>query len=102
LREIYGGRYDVYRRDWARAAENWGHPFFLKFDHEMDDHWSYPWSEQLNGNQPVDYVKRCYQRNMGLMSNTVTASTTPLEAVYPGDEYIDWTCLHGYNGGGKS
>jgi beta-mannanase len=26
---------------------------------------------------------------------------TPMSSLYPGDAYVDWTCLNGYNWGGK-
>lgn len=112
LREIYNGRYDTYLTQWARAANAWGHPFFLKFDHEMDGDWTYPWSEQLNGNQPGDYVKAwrhvhdIFQREGATNAtwvwcpNTITSVSVPLKGLYPGDAYVDWTCLHGYNWGG--
>ncbi len=114
LSEIYNGRYDTYLTEWARAAKSWGHPFFLKFNHEMNGWWSYPWAEQINGNQRGDYVKAwrhvhdIFQREGARNAtwvwcpNTVTSRSTPLHTLYPGDEYVDWTCLHGYNWGGQS
>ena len=29
--------------------------------------------------------------------NIESAATTPFEQLYPGDAYVDWTCLDGYN-----
>ena len=40
----------------ATDAKTWGHPFFMRMDHEMNGKW-YPWSEQVNGNQPGGYVR---------------------------------------------
>lgn len=114
LQEIYNGRYDAYLTKWARAAKAWGNPFFLKFNHEMNGNWSYPWAEQLNGNQPGDYVKAwrhvhtIFQREGATnvtwvwCPNHVTSFSTPLQSLYPGDAYVDWTCLHGYNWGGRN
>ena len=62
LRDIYSGTYDAYIRRWATDAKNWGHPFFLYFDNEMNGWW-YPWGEGksttgaiVNGNSAGDFV----------------------------------------------
>ena len=44
LGRIIAGDYDAYITEWATGARNWGHPFFLRFAHEMNGDW-YPWSE---------------------------------------------------------
>ena len=41
--------YDTYITNFATAAKNWGHPFFLRFDSEMNGSWS-PWGVLTNGN----------------------------------------------------
>src|SRR5262249_21677406 len=46
LKNITAGLFDPYITTWATAAKNWGHPFFLRFDWEMNGSWSYPWSEK--------------------------------------------------------
>jgi beta-mannanase len=33
---------------------------------------------------------------------TKNANSIPFEQLYPGDAYVDWTCLHGYNTGGDT
>src|SRR5579859_2215609 len=109
LAQVYSGRYDSYIASWALSAKAWGHPFFLRFDHEMNGWWQFPWSEQLNGNQPGDYVK-AWQHVHDIFTqngvtnvtwvwcpNIVSANTTPLPELYPGDSYVDWTALDGYN-----
>lgn len=108
---ITEGHYDDFIADWARAAKAWGHPFFLKFDWEMDGQWQFPWSVQLNGNQPEDYVPMwrhvhdIFEREGATnvtwvwCPTTVSRKSAPLPPLYPGDEYVDWTCLHGYNFG---
>jgi hypothetical protein len=62
-RDIYEGKYDTYIRRWATAAKNWGHPFFLRFNHESNGWW-YPWGEGktetgaiINGNSTGDFIK---------------------------------------------
>jgi hypothetical protein len=112
LVKITRGRYDKDIRAWARQAKAWGHPFFLKFNHEMDGRWQFPWSVQLNGNKPEDFVPMWRHvhdifRQEGVTNVTwVWCPTTksnqsiPFEQLYPGDAYVDWTCIHGYNFGG--
>lgn len=109
LRAITAGRYDAYIQQWAQDAKAWGHPFFLRFDWEMNGNWQFPWSVQLNGNQPADYVQawrhvhdifeRVGADNVTWVwcPNISSSVTVPLAAVYPGDSYVDWTCLDGYN-----
>jgi mannan endo-1,4-beta-mannosidase len=110
LADIYNGTYDSYITTWARAAHAWGHPFFLRFDHEMNGNW-YSWSERTNGNKPGDYVKAWRHvvslfRSAGATNatwvwcpNLTSKTTTPLSGLYPGDSYVDWTCMDGYNWG---
>ncbi len=109
LRDIYGGAYDGYITQWALDAKAWGHPFFLRFDWEMNGNWQFPWSEQLNGNQPGDYIKAWRHvhdlftqngaRNVTWVwcPNISGDTTRPMASLYPGDAYVDWTCLDGYN-----
>jgi hypothetical protein len=109
LSQIYTGVYDDYIRQWALGAKSWGHPFFLRFDWEMNGNWQYPWSEQLNGNQPGDYIKAWQhvhdifaQINVTNVTwvwcpNISSPVTRSMASLYPGDAYVDWTCLDGYN-----
>jgi hypothetical protein len=109
LSAIYTGAHDDYIRQWALSAKSWGHPFFLRFDWEMNGNWQFPWSEQLNGNQPGDYIKAWQHVHDIFTQNDVTnvtwvwcpnisgLTTRPMASLYPGDAYVDWTCLDGYN-----
>ncbi len=109
LSTIYNGLHDSYIRQWALGARQWGHPFFLRFDWEMNGNWQFPWSEQLNGNQPGDYVKAWQHVHDVFAQNGVTnvtwvwcpnisdPTTRSMATLYPGDAYVDWTCLDGYN-----
>ncbi len=109
LSTIYNGNHDAYITQWALAAKAWGHPFFLRFDWEMNGNWAFPWSEQLNGNQPGDYVRAWRHVHDIFTQNGVTnvtwvwcpnissPVTRPMASLYPGDAYVDWTCLDGYN-----
>jgi beta-mannanase len=90
----------------------------LRFNHEMNGWW-FPWAEGrtstgvVNGNSPGDYVKawrhvhdiftRVGATNVSwLWSPNIVAVNTnyaDLASVYPGDAYVDWTGVDGYNWG---
>ncbi len=57
LSNIVRGDFDAFITQWAKAAKAWNNPFFLRFNCEMNGNWQFPWSSQLNGNIPADYVK---------------------------------------------
>lgn len=108
LAQVYSGKYDQYITQWATDAKQWGHPFFLRFDHELNGYW-YPWNEQMNGNKPGDFV-RAWRHVHDIFTrvgatnatwvwcvNIEDVRTTPLAEVYPGDAYVDWTAVDGYN-----
>jgi hypothetical protein len=111
LSEIAGGRYDAFIRRWATGAKRWGHPFFLRFDWELNTN-SVSYSEHSNGNRRGEFVRmwrhvhRIFTR-VGAENVTwvwcpnaeYSASVKPLASLYPGDAYVDWTCLDGYNWG---
>jgi mannan endo-1,4-beta-mannosidase len=111
LADIYNGAYDGYISQWATSAKAWGHPLFLRFDWEMNGWWQFPWSEQLNGNQPGDYVKAWRHvhdifTQVGASNvtwvwcpNIISSQSTPLASLYPGDAYVDWAAMDGYNFG---
>jgi hypothetical protein len=111
LADVIAGTYDTYIRQFAEAAKAWGHPFFLRFDWEMNGSW-FPWSEGANGNQPGEYVaawRHVHDVFAAAGTDNVTWVWCPnvdpdgilqdLASVYPGDEYVDWTGLDGYNWG---
>ncbi|MEO7964612.1 MAG: cellulase, partial [Gemmatimonadaceae bacterium] len=45
---IASGDYDFYIDAWAREAAAFGHPIFVRFAHEMNDPYRYPWGPQNN------------------------------------------------------
>lgn len=109
LTNITSGKFDAFITQWATDAKNWGHPFFLRFDWEMNGNWQFPWSTQLNGNKPVDYInawRHVHDIFVKVGANNVTWvwapnistwNTVPLAQVYPGASYVDWVGLDGYN-----
>jgi mannan endo-1,4-beta-mannosidase len=111
LSDVIAGRYDSYIRSWAEAAREWGHPFFLRFDWEMNGNW-FAWMEGVNGNQPGEYVtawRHVHDIFTSVGATNVSWVWCPnvdpghklrnLASLYPGDEYVDWTGLDGYNFG---
>jgi beta-mannanase len=111
LQDIIGGAHDAYIRAFAQGARAWGHPFFLRIMHEMNGSWGYPWQEDENGNQRGQFVQ-AWRRIVDLLRQEgahnaslvwcpnidYPGSPNPTFAsLYPGDSYVDWTCLDGYN-----
>jgi mannan endo-1,4-beta-mannosidase len=110
LSKIINGQHDSYIRQWARDAKAWGHPMFIRFDHEMNGYW-YNWSESANGNSSgqfvtmwrhvVDIFKQEGANNVTWVwaPNRVWEKSLPLRRLYPGDSYVDWVGMSAYNWG---
>ena len=98
LRAIAKGDYDFYVVQWAKEAAAFGKPMFVRFAHEMNDPYRYPWGPQ-NGNRPDDFVAAWIHvhtifEKMGatnvLWVWSPHVSMPWIEYYYPGDEYVDW------------
>jgi hypothetical protein len=111
---VAGGTFDSYIRSFATAAKAWGHPLFLRFDWEMNGNW-FPWAQSANGNHPGDYVaawRHVHEIFTSVGATNVTwvwcpnvdpyKQFTSLQKLYPGNAYVDWTCLDGYNFGSSN
>jgi hypothetical protein len=111
LADVSEGHYDAFIKEFAEEAKAWGHPFFLRFDWEMNADWM-PWSEQVNGNGPGQFVaawRHVHDIFAQVGADNVTWTWCPyvdpsgsmqdLSSLYPGSEYVDWTALDGYNWG---
>jgi hypothetical protein len=108
LRDIARGRYDGYVRSAALAAAAWGHPFFVRFAHEMNGAW-YPWGRERHGDSPRLYVAawrhivrifRAYGATNVLwdwVPNQNRSGRFPFQQYYPGDRWVDWVGLDGFN-----
>lgn len=104
LRDIADGVYDFHIARWARAAVAWGHPFFLRFAHEMTNP-QYPWSP-ANGNTPRDY-REAWWHVHGLFDSLGASNViwvwcphgTGVAPYYPGDAYVDWVAMDVFNYG---
>lgn len=110
LQNIINGNFDAYITRWAQDSKAWGHPYFLRFAHEMNGYWN-SWSEQANGNKPGQFVlawRHVHDIFTRLGVSNVTwvwspnidySTSTPLRELYPGDGYVDWAGMSGYNWG---
>ncbi|MBS1891416.1 MAG: hypothetical protein JST59_08985 [Actinobacteria bacterium] len=114
LSDLLSRRYDRHIRAFAKEAAQWGHPFFLRFNWEMNGNW-FPWASGVNGNQPAEYVKAWRRvHNIFKAAGATNATwvwcpyvrpegkTGSLATYYPGKAYVDWTCLDAYNFGANS
>ncbi|MFA7267665.1 MAG: glycosyl hydrolase, partial [Candidatus Nanopelagicales bacterium] len=110
LDRITDGDHDAYIRQFARDAAATGKPVFVRFAAEMNGDW-HVWSTGFNGNGPGDYAA-AYRHvvdlsraegahNIKWMFNPIVSyeGSTPLTSLYPGDAYVDWVALDGYNWG---
>jgi hypothetical protein len=118
------GDYDAYLNAWAdrmvkfvRGPDGSLHSaddrrVYIRLAHEMNGDW-YPWSPVVGGNSAASYqlmwqnVRRIFWVK-GLDSSTVQwiwavnnedAGSAHAESYYPGDAYVDWIGIDGYNWG---
>lgn len=109
LTDITNKVYDTQITTWANNVKTWGKPFFLRWDWEMNGTW-FNWGALAKTN-PTDYVKS-WQHFHDVVTaagatnvtwvwcpNVEPGDSVPLSSLYPGDSYVDWTCMDGYNQG---
>jgi len=97
LAAVARGDYDFYVDKWASAAAKFGRPILLRFGHEMNDPYRYPWGPQNNTKEEYiaawRHVVERFRRNG---ANRVIWVWSPhvayqyWEMYYPGSEYVDW------------
>ena len=110
LESINRAKHDAYIRKWARDAATWGKPFYLRFAHEMNGDWN-SWSPGVNGNTASQYIA-AWKRVVNIFRqeratnvrwvwspNVEYNGSMPFKRVYPGDSYVDWVGIDGYNWG---
>jgi hypothetical protein len=110
LARIARGDFDAYIDSWAVELASYGEPLYLRFGHEMNGDW-YPWCAGCNGNTAADYVAawvRIHDRFLAAGAANVRwvwspniefSERAPLAELYPGDAYVDWVAMDGYNWG---
>lgn len=119
--DVAAGRYDELFREWGEMIRDWvvrdspqpDRRLYVNFAPEMNGDWT-PWTATRR-TTPEDYVEMWRRVRSLVMDDTVDASQiqwiwapnnvssgpSPSEAYYPGDEYVDWIGIHGYNGWGE-
>ncbi len=110
LDSILAGKLDGYFDGWAQQLARYGRPVMLRWAHEMNGNW-YPWGRQ-DGNTPEKYVaawRHLHDRFVAAGATNVLWVWSPnvvddgggnaaaFEPYYPGDAYVDWVGLDGYN-----
>lgn len=109
LAEIASGERDADLARWARAVRAYGMPFFFRWNWEMNGTW-FQWGEEAAAS-PAAYVSS-WRRFHDIAEvqgatnvtwvwcpNTRFLGSTPIAWLYPGDAYVDWTCIDAYNAG---
>jgi glycosyl hydrolase family 26 len=105
LSQIASGSYDSYLHEQAKAAKSWGTTLMIRFGHEMNGTW-YSWS-----GQPESFVAAWRHivsifRADGVTNvkwvfspNIQEGTKYPISPYFPGDEWVDYVGLDGYNWG---
>jgi Concanavalin A-like lectin/glucanases superfamily/Glycosyl hydrolase family 26 len=113
LANITNGSQDSVIKARANAAKAFGKQMLVRWGYEMNGHW-FDWSGASNGNNPAAYIAAWKHivnifRNAGatnvLWIWTVNNGDNPNVSwnnyanYYPGDDYVDWVGIDGYNWG---
>ena len=108
LSAVIAGNWDSYITSWFQAVKAWGHPIFLRWAWEMNIQ-AWPWSEGVNGNTAGQYIQAWHHvhdiatslgaTNVAWVWCPNNSPSTNYAEFYPGDAYVDWTCIDGYNWG---
>jgi Glycosyl hydrolase family 26 len=101
---------DAEFKSWFKSAAAYSKPFFFRWSWEMNGKWFKPYGEEAAAN-PALYVevwRHLYDLAKEQGASNITwvwcpnvsfEGSTSLAALYPGDAYVDWTCMDGYNRG---
>lgn len=117
LDEILAGKWDTYLQTFGESVKQYGHPVMLRFAHEFNGDW-YPWVFD-NGvvGGTVTKPERWIQAYQYVHDKVVAAggknaiwlwspnvgkggkNPNDVTSYYPGDQYVDWIAVDGYNWG---
>ncbi|HXR30196.1 MAG TPA: glycosyl hydrolase, partial [Solirubrobacterales bacterium] len=108
IAQIASGAYDSYLHQSAQIAKSWGRPLMIRFAHEMNGTW-YPWA---GPNSTPDAFVAAWRHVVSLFRadgvtnvqwvwspNVQEGSKYPISPYFPGEEWIDYVALDGYNWG---
>lgn len=104
LSAIASGSYDSYLRDSARVAKGWGKELMIRFAHEMNGTW-YPWARSSSYVNAWRHIVSIFREEGATNVRWVWApnvdrtGSMPFSAYFPGDEWVDYVGLDGYNWG---
>jgi hypothetical protein len=118
LQEIASGTsfWDTKLKEWSEDVAEYGKPFFLRWNWEMNlmPNNELPWTKQIAANPKVfiEAWQRFHKIADAAGASNITwvwcpntsygtypSGSTPLSQLWPGSEYVDWTCIDGYNFG---
>jgi hypothetical protein len=106
MKEIAQGKFDSYIDKWATGAKNANTPIFLRFGHEMNDPYRYPWGPQ--NNKPEDFIaawQHMTDRFKAIGADNIIWIWSPHPAYttyplfYPGHKFVDWIGVTSLNYG---
>ncbi|MEV6600935.1 glycosyl hydrolase [Actinoplanes sp. NPDC051346] len=111
LADITSGASDELIARTARRLKSLGRPVLLRWGWEMNGDW-YAWSPSRNGKDPAGYIQS-WRRIHGIFAeqgatnvswvwslnwnSSPAADWNTFAALYPGDKYVDWVGVSGYN-----
>jgi membrane-bound metal-dependent hydrolase YbcI (DUF457 family) len=109
LAAIAKGHYDDYIRRSAREAREWEGPILVRFGQEMNGSWA-PWQRGVDGTTGPRFIAAWRHvvgifRRMGATNVSwvwcpyVNNGQLPFMNFYPGDRWVDWLALDGFNWG---
>jgi membrane-bound metal-dependent hydrolase YbcI (DUF457 family) len=109
LGAIAKGHFDDYIRRSAREAREWGGPILVRFGQEMNGSWA-PWQRGVNGTTGPRFVAAWRHivtifRRVGATNVSwvwcpyVDNGELPFMNFYPGNKWVDWLALDGFNWG---
>jgi beta-mannanase len=112
LSAIAEGRHDAYIWRAARETAAYGKPVFIRLAEEMNGSWD-TWGAGVDGNTPASYIamwrhvvsifRLAHATNVRWVwsPNVHNGSTRPFQQYYPGDAWVDYVALDGYNEGSR-
>jgi hypothetical protein len=111
LWSIARGRYDGYISRSARQAKAWGKPIMVRFAQEMNGSWA-PWEQGHPGSTPRSFILAwrhivsVFRREgadnvLWVWCPNANTGELPFMQYYPGDRWVDWVGLDGFNWGGS-
>ena len=111
LNAILENRFDSYFVQWSRDCKKWGKPVFIRVGFEMNGNW-FSWCGNPDKFKAVwQYLYKLFKREGCDNAIWVWSPGTrsfpdeewnQMEKYYPGDQFVDWVGLDGYNQGDEN